>query len=200
MKKVILGIICIIVLLGYWCIENNSVSKPIPVKQKITIDTLTRDTVIQDTAPVYEQKTFDEFLNKLAWRESRGNWKIVNRFGYMGKYQIGKLALRDIGMDSINASDFKAHPEIFPEELQDIAIKKYIKKNRLYLKEYITKYSNTYVHGVWITESGIIGAAHLVGQRNVKEWLDCCNDWDRMDANGVHAESYFKMFANYKIS
>ena len=39
-------------------------------------------------------KSFIGFKEALAYRESRGNYFIVNRFGYMGKYQFGKSALQ----------------------------------------------------------------------------------------------------------
>lgn len=47
-----------------------------------------------------ERKKFEfseeEFLDKLAYRESRCDWTIVNDLGYIGKYQIGWFALYDI--------------------------------------------------------------------------------------------------------
>lgn len=181
----------------------DSVPEPTILHQSVEIQKVSENDsvlIIKDTVPVYEQKTFDEFLEKLAWRESRGNWKIVNRFGYMGKYQIGKLALKDIGMDSIKASDFRKDPNVFPEHLQEIAIRKYIKKNKLYLKDCIDCYKNTTVNGILITESSIIGAAHLVGQKNVKEWLDCDGHVKKVDGNGVTIESYLKLFSGYKLS
>ncbi len=177
---------------------GKDIPKSVQTHHKIEV---VNDTIsIKDTTPVYEQKTFDEFLKKLAWRESRGNWKVINRFGYMGKYQIGKTALKDIGMDSITAEAFKKDSTIFPEELQDIAIRKYIKKNRKYLKECIEHYKNTKVNGILVTESSIIGAAHLVGQRSVKEWLNCGGHVRKVDGNGVTIESYLKLFSGYKIS
>ena len=44
-------------------------------------------------------KTFIGFKEALAYRESRGNYTIVNRFGYMGKYQFGKRALHFYGVN-----------------------------------------------------------------------------------------------------
>lgn len=172
----------------------------------VTINTVIKstqnETVIEkkDTIIEYETKSFDDFLEKLSFRESSNNWKAINRFGYMGKYQIGKLALKDIGMDSINSDDFIKNPNIFPEYLQDIAIKKYILKNKKYLKNCIACYKNRVVNNILITESSIIGAAHLVGQKNVKEWLKCNGHIKKVDGNGVTIESYLKLFSGYKIS
>jgi hypothetical protein len=147
---------------------------------------------------IIKQESKNEFLEKLAWRESRNQWKIY-KGSYIGKYQIGKLALKEIGMDSISIEKFKSNPEHFPESLQDKTVIELINKNRYYLRNYINKYSNSYVHGVYITESGILGAAHLVGQKNVKEWLDSKRNPLIKDGNGTTAKSYFEMFANYSI-
>ncbi len=38
-------------------------------------------------------KNLDQFLNDLAGRESGGNYKAVNRYGFLGKYQMGELEI-----------------------------------------------------------------------------------------------------------
>ena len=42
-------------------------------------------------------KTLQDFLNDLGARESGGNYKAFNKFGYAGKYQMGEMALIDCG-------------------------------------------------------------------------------------------------------
>ena len=42
-------------------------------------------------------KTLQQFLNDLGARESGGNYKAFNKFGYAGKYQMGEAALIDAG-------------------------------------------------------------------------------------------------------
>ena len=42
-------------------------------------------------------KTLQQFLNDLGARESAGNYKAFNRYGYAGKYQMGEAALIDAG-------------------------------------------------------------------------------------------------------
>jgi|SaaInlV_125m_DNA_1040241.scaffolds.fasta_scaffold00280_45 hypothetical protein len=156
------------------------------------------DTCIEDT--VTNEKNLDAFLHLLAFRESTNNWKVINRFGYMGKYQLGKLALMDIDMDSITVQKFRKDRNSFPEYLQDIAIKKYIKKNKHYLRRYIKKYNNKTIKGIKVTESGMIGAAHLVGQRSVKQWLRRNGRVNKVDGNGVSLESYLMLFSGYNLS
>ena len=42
-------------------------------------------------------RTLQDFLNDLGARESGGNYKAFNKFGYAGKYQMGEAALIDCG-------------------------------------------------------------------------------------------------------
>ena len=42
-------------------------------------------------------KNFQQFLNDLGARESGGNYKAFNKYGYVGKYQMGEAALVDAG-------------------------------------------------------------------------------------------------------
>ena len=42
-------------------------------------------------------KNLQDFLNDLAARESGGNYRAFNKFGYAGKYQMGEMALVDCG-------------------------------------------------------------------------------------------------------
>jgi len=156
------------------------------------------DNCIEDS--VTTEKSLDAFLHLLAFRESTNNWKVINRFGYMGKYQLGKLALTDVGMDSITVKKFRKNRNSFPEYLQDIAIKKYIKKNKWYLRRYLKKYNNKTIKGIKVTESGLIGAAHLVGQRSVKHWLRKNGNINKVDGNGVSLESYLILFSGYNLS
>ena len=42
-------------------------------------------------------KSFQQFLNDLGARESACNYKAFNKYGYVGKYQMGEMALIDSG-------------------------------------------------------------------------------------------------------
>ena len=80
----------------------------------------------------------------------------------MGKYQFGKSTLKGLGY-KITRDEFLNNPQI-----QEEAMLKLLQHNKKKLKKYIEKYDNKVVHGVYITESGILAAAHLAGQGNVK--------------------------------
>lgn len=42
-------------------------------------------------------KTLNDFYNNLGARESGGNYSSVNKYGYVGKYQMGEAAMIDAG-------------------------------------------------------------------------------------------------------
>ena len=41
-------------------------------------------------------KTYEALIEALGQRESSGDYKVENSIGYLGKWQFGELALRDI--------------------------------------------------------------------------------------------------------
>ena len=74
-----------------------------------------------------------------------------------------------------------------------------IKKNLHYLRNFIPKYNHKIIHGIEVTKSGMVGAAHLVGQGNVKKWLRSNGSIIPKDGNGVSVEDYMKTFSGYQI-
>jgi hypothetical protein len=145
-------------------------------------------------------KSLEHFLLSLAHRESGNNWKIYNKHGFMGKYQIGKMALEDIGITDVHYDDFKECPEVtFPEALQDSAMILLVKKNKMYVRRAIRMYSDSTINGYKITKSGIIAAAHLVGSGSTNKWFRDSGKVDIKDGNGVSITHYMELFAGYNI-
>jgi LysM repeat protein len=131
-----------------------------------------------------------EFLNSLFQSEGGGNYKVVNKYGYVGKYQFGESALSDLGYyvsdgsspwikmpngheifryqwkgtwtgkDGINSLEDFRN---FPDE-QDVAALAWVRllcsRAR---KAGADKYEGKVFSGIKITHSGIVGAAHLKG-------------------------------------
>ena len=135
-------------------------------------------------------KTFIGFKEALAFRESRGNYTIVNRFGYMGKYQFGKSALQFYGVK--DAQQFLNSPEQ-QERLFTLSLQ----RNKWYLRNEIKQYVGTKINGIEITESGILAAAHLVGAQSVKKYLKKKGRYAFADGNGTTLQNYLKHFAGY---
>ena len=98
----------------------------------------------------------DQFLNDIGFRESGNRYTIVNEFGYMGKYQFGKATLRTLKI-KVTKDAFLNSPD-----LQEYAMEQNLIYNKKKLLKYIKLYEGETVHGIFITESGI-----LLNPRNV---------------------------------
>lgn len=131
------------------------------------------------------------FLYKIGIRESNNNYSAVNSYGYLGKYQFGMGTLESIGVE-VTKQEFLNSPK-----LQEEAMVKLMKYNQKLLKGYINKYDNTYHNGIFITESGILSAAHLGGYRNVKRYFDI--GYVFKDGYGTSIESYLIQFSGYNL-
>lgn len=132
-----------------------------------------------------------DFLNAIGFKESGNRYDIVNRFGYMGKYQFGKRTLRGLGF-KISKEEFLNSPEI-----QEEAMHKLLQTNKKYLKKYIDEYDGKIVHRVLVTESGLLAAAHLGGAGSVKKWFRTGKV--RKDGNGVKITTYMERFSGYEL-
>ena len=145
------------------------------------------------TVPHIELKTnsHSDFLNAIGFKESGNRYDIVNRFGYMGKYQFGKRTLRGLGF-KISKEEFLNSPEI-----QEEAMYKLLQTNKKYLQKYINEYEGQIVHGVLVTESGLLAAAHLGGAGSVKKWFRTGKI--RKDGNGVKITTYMERFSGYDL-
>ncbi len=109
----------------------------------------------------------------------------------MGKYQFGKRTLRGLGF-KMSKKEFLNSPEI-----QEEAMYKLLQQNKRYLRKYINKYNGKIVHGVLVTESGLLAAAHLGGAGSVKKWFRTGKI--RKDGNGVKITTYMEHFAGYDL-
>ena len=139
-------------------------------------------------------RDFVGFKNFLGFFESGSNYNKVNRFGYLGKYQFGKGTLKMYGVR--NLSEYKLNPE-----LQEKVFLMNVMRNKWILRREISWYSNRYLNGTYISESGIIAAAHLSGPGNVKKFLrsHCNPDLDKRDANGTSISDYLNIFKDYDL-
>jgi hypothetical protein len=138
-------------------------------------------------------KNHSTFLDAIGFRESSNNYKAVNQFGYLGKYQFGRKTLNAIGFENISNREFLANPSI-----QEEAMFVLLKRNKHTLRKEIKKYVGKTINGIYITESGILAAAHLGGAGNVKKFFR--NGKNFADGNGTKMTSYMKRFANYQLN
>lgn len=136
---------------------------------------------------------FVGFKEAIAFKESRGNYKKVNTFGYLGKYQFGESTLKRIRVH--DTESFLNDPK-----LQEEAFYTLCSLNKWILKRDIANSVGRTIQGIEITESGILAAAHLAGAGNVKKFLRSNGEHNATDAFGTDIKDYMKRFAGYDVS
>jgi len=150
-------------------------------------------TVEIHTVPFID-RDFIGFKEFLGFFESGSDYNKINRFGYLGKYQFGKGTLKIYGVSDLN--NFIDNPE-----LQEKVFLMNVKRNKWILRREIKKYSNIFLGDLYISESGILAAAHLSGPGNVKKFLrnKASKDFNKKDANGTSISDYIRIFKNYNL-
>ncbi|GAB2776073.1 peptidoglycan-binding protein LysM [Salinimicrobium soli] len=138
-------------------------------------------------------KSYVAFKEALGFKESGGDYSVVNEFGYLGKYQFGKGTLKMIGIRDVNT--FLNTPD-----LQEAAFYANASRNKWILRRDIDRFQDKVINGIKITESGILAAAHLAGAGNVKKFLRSGGANSFSDGFGTSIKHYFKKFEGYDTS
>ncbi len=138
-------------------------------------------------------KSYIGFKEAIAFRESRGDYGVINKFGYLGKYQFGKSTLDLLGI--ADSEEFLNDPL-----LQEQAFLLNSSRNKWVLRRDIKRFSGKWIAGIKITESGILAAAHLAGPGSVKKFLRSGGEEGFSDAMGTSVKSYLKRFSGYDVS
>lgn len=156
----------------------------------------------------FGRKDYSDFLDALGMRESSDRYDVENRYGYLGRYQMGKMALQEAGfLDSdgnwtslansygiFSKADFLQSPDG-----QDAAIQLCHAKLCEYIRNYdLDGYVGTRYYGVEVTESGLLAVCHLVGAQSLKRAL--LKNEMVYDGNQVPASEYMELFSGYDIS
>ena len=144
-----------------------------------------------DIRPIEINQT-EMFLNAIGHRESTNRYDVVNKWGYMGKYQFGKKTLKNLGYE-ISKEEFLNSPHIQEKAMLDL-----LEHNKNILQSYIDYWDGKIINGVKITESGILAAAHLAGPGNVKKYFQKGKNFK--DGNGTKLTSYLTQFSGYDIN
>jgi hypothetical protein len=141
---------------------------------------------------VPEIKDHNKFLDDIGFRESSNNYKAVNQFGYLGKYQFGRKTLNSLGFENVSNREFLENVSI-----QEEAMYALLNHNKKILRKQIQKYHGQTIHGIYITESGILAAAHLAGAGNVRKFFR--KGYEFKDGNGTKMTSYMTLFSGYNL-
>ena len=137
-------------------------------------------------------KNHDRFLEDIGFRESSNNYHAVNQFGYLGKYQFGRTTLDALGYKDVTNRQFLENHSI-----QEEAMYALLNHNRRVLRRQISKYVGQTVAGIYITESGLLAAAHLAGPGNVRKFLR--KGYEFKDGNGTKMTTYMVQFSHYQL-
>ncbi|MGB5360719.1 MAG: hypothetical protein WBN27_12325 [Eudoraea sp.] len=200
MKKwslIICPLIMILVLVSFGFTTKSEVK--VPEKLKVKEPTLVlfpkNRTIFNPSfvTPPFLGSCYIGFKEALAFKESQGDYFIINTLGYLGKYQFGIGTLQLMGV--YNATKFLNDPS-----LQEKVFYTNISRNKWILRKYIKYFVGRKVKGVEVTESGILAAAHLAGPGNVMKYLYSNGRKDVHDAYGTSLADYLKKFSGYDIS
>ena len=131
------------------------------------------------------------FLHNIGHYESGNRYGVVNKWGYMGRYQFHISTVEAVGIKTTKKK-FLNSPS-----LQEEAMDRLLTSNYKTLRRYIRKYDGKVLHGVVVTKSGVLAAAHLGGAGNVRRWFR--NGKNFADANGTQITKYMKIFSNYQL-
>ena len=165
---------------------SNIITTPLKTVVPLNIDYL--------EAPVIKIKptSHQQFLDAIGQRESSNRYDVVNSYGYMGKYQFGSKTLKGLGY-KVSKEEFLNNPELQEQAMLDL-----LRHNKKKLKRFIDKYEGKTVHGIYITESGILAASHLAGQGNVRKFFR--KGYEFKDGFGTKMTSYMSQFGGYNLS
>lgn len=147
----------------------------------------------KEVNPPFLGSSYHGFKEALAFRESQGNYFIINTLGYIGKYQFGIGTLQLMGV--YNATQFLNDPS-----LQEEVFQTNIARNKWILRKDIAAFAGKRIRGIDITESGILAAAHLAGAGNVRKYLRSYGKYNVQDAYGTKISDYIAKFSGYDIS
>jgi hypothetical protein len=147
----------------------------------------TTDEIVTVTVP-----TLNDFLDDIGFRESSGRYNVVNRYGYMGKYQFNLSIVKRLGYD-VTREEFLQN-----QLLQQEVMISLLRHNKQVLSREIVKHDSTYRNGKLITESGILASAHLIGPRRTRLYLD--KNIISSDGNGTPLTEYLYSFSGYNLN
>jgi ribosomal protein S18 len=203
MKKLLL-ISVLILSTGFTAKNQQTTKRPI---SEITVPELADDT---------KYVSMKEWLKLNSDMESNGKWNVANKFGYMGKYQIGKLALLDLGyneqwIDQVQSSIYYTTDTVrnirfyhfdvalFPPAEQEKAIIRLMERHeKVYLNDVIEKFQGQTVDSVKITKAGILSASFL-GFRNVKTFLESNGKINPKDGFGFSVKQRLALFQKIEL-
>ena len=172
--------------------------------------------------------TYVDFLNALAIRESSNNFRVESAtYHYLGRYQLGELALADIGWYYEGVPGQRKAPNDYKgtwtslakgygvkskddflnkPHAQEAAVRAYHKNNWKYLSnrgalKYLGGVVNDRRWGtIFLSESALLAGSHLCGAPAISDYLKSNRRMPPSDGLGTQVTEYMSMFGGYNIS
>lgn len=157
-------------------------------------------TPVKNLAPpvprVY-QLNMGRFTSLLGCMESLNDYTVVNRFGYMGKYQFSKTTLKALRSKGyLQFTDIELHQFTSNPPLQERAIIALVNHNDDYFKRgKLYEYVGKRVKGILLTREGMLAGAHLVGPYAVKQFIYSNGRVNKRDGNKTPVSKYIYKFS-----
>ena len=190
-KHIILGLLIVVALLSFGMSDSKEKGQNLPTIEQLEEEQRLKEQAIKDSIASYHKVELDNFLSAIGFRESGNRYDITNTFGYMGKYQFGRSTLKGLGY-KVSKKEFLNNPDLQEEEMLSL-----LNHNKEKLQQYIDVYDGKTINGIYITESGILAAAHLGGQGSVRRYFR--NGKVFKDGYGTKITSYMSQFSGYDI-
>jgi len=190
-KHIVFGLLIVVALLSFGMSDSKEKEQTLPTIEQLEEEKRLKEEAIKDSIANYHKVELDNFLSAIGFRESGNRYDITNTFGYMGKYQFGKSTLKGLGY-KVSKKEFLNNPD-----LQEEAMLSLLNHNKEKLQKYIDVYDGKTINGIYITESGILAAAHLGGQGSVRRYFR--NGKVFKDGYGTKITSYMSNFSGYDI-
>ena len=160
--------------------------------------------IVTQPIPPEPQGDLYVFLGAVAKRESNNTLHVVNRIGMLGKYQFSPKTLWSLGAQfKVTRAEFLGN-----SSLQDSAMTQYLRDNRTILRDIIVAYDSKWYGGIYITESGLLAGAHLVGPHGLRKYFEPDYTVRRngrdihprtKDGNGTRVAEYIEEFSGYDL-
>lgn len=168
----------------------GSLSSFVPEKIEENIPVVEIEEIVVSEPPKAHQ--LDELIEAIGQLESNNRYDVVNRYGFMGKYQFSPRTVAYLGYD-VTREQFLNNPE-----LQDSVMVSYLRSNYSSLQHHIMVYGYTIHNGVYITPSSVLAGAHFAGARGMKRFLE--NNVGTTDSNGMTITRYMEKFTDYELN
>jgi len=146
-----------------------------------------------DVLPKSKPTPVELFMDRIGRIESGNNYRAVNQFGMLGRYQFNINTVRLLGF-RVTADKFLHSPE-----LQDSVMHTYMVANYRDLEPLIARYDGKVVHGVRITRAGILAAAHFAGSGGARSYLTSPTQGSMADGNGTTVSQYISQFSKFQL-